>query len=211
MANGESKICFEVGRLCFMLVLKATYLGGSSIQVGVRRARLQKDNLQLAGAEPHSGCWLVVTRTYLCIKKFHFTKSIDHWNLLLPKQEPSMFWDSVADFWSLEDVVFVDGLWLLCYFLVVIAVVLFVGCLLSLSIVFVLIVFVVLLKYCLLLLLLLLFWSSSSLDSLIKVDLVKWMLKSKCSAQAGFGEGQGSRRFFKVLFPPSGNSGKWRV
>ena len=68
MANSESKIRFEVGRLCFMLVLKATYLGGSSIQVGVRRARLQKDKLQLAGAEPHSGCWLVVTRTYPCIK-----------------------------------------------------------------------------------------------------------------------------------------------
>ena len=59
----------------------------------------------------------------------------------------------------------------------------------------------------LLLLLLLLLWSSSSSSttSLTKVDLVKWMLKSKCSAQAARVEVV--RRFFEVLVSPL-NSGK---
>ena len=211
MANGESKIRFEVGRLCFMLVLKATYLGGSSVPVGVRRARFQKDNLQLAGAESHSGCWLVVTRTYLCIKKFHFTKSIDHLKFVAFKAGTINVLGLCCRFlkfrrrcfcWWVVAVVLLFGCdccCFICWLFVVIVNCVCIDCIRGIA------------KVLMLLLLLLLFWSSSSLDSLIKVDLVKWMLKSKCSAQAGFGEGQGSRRFFKVLFPPSGNSGKWRV
>lgn len=105
-------------------------------------------NLQVLNPIQDAGSW---SHELILVSKIPLHK--EHWPLKLVASkarilEPSMFGDSVADFWSLEDVVFVDGLWLLCYFLVVIAVVLFVGCLLSLSIVFVLIVLVFLLKYC---------------------------------------------------------------
>ena len=63
-------------------------------------------------------------------------------------------------------------------------------------------------KVLLLLFLLLLFWSSSSLNSVPKVDLVKWMLKSKCSAQAGRPGGSRQSEILQGVVSPLSNSGK---
>lgn len=195
MANGESRISFEVGRLCFMLVLKATYLGGSSIQVGVREAWLQKDNLQLAGAEPHSGP---------CIKNSTSQRALTTETCCFQSRNPGTVhvWGLCCRFlkfrrrcfcWWVVAVVLLFGCDSCCFFG---------GCLLSLSIVFVLIVFVVLLKYC--------YCyscyccSGRRRHSIQCLRLIWWSgcWNPNVPHRRGGREGRGSRRFFKVLFPP---------